>query len=195
MHPTDGFGYGASVPCPSASRVRWFCRALSLIVSFPAPTMAVAQYTVAMSQPRLEFTNYRLVAGADYKNPKVWSGPWLERSRFEAHELPQLRRVLQEWGIRGDDPFAIPCKDFQGMAEVPLERWDAVDPSGVPLYSVWTYMVDSGMIWRYGTAEIVGQIIQFGGELEDPELAAALEAARTTAREADPKAPLPPTFV
>jgi len=90
-------------------------------------------------QPRLSFTNYRLVPGADYKDAKVWAGPWLERSQFAEHELPQLRRVFEEWGIRGSDPFTIPCDDFQGMAEVPLERWDVLNEAGVPHYSVWTY--------------------------------------------------------
>lgn len=148
-----------------------------------------------MPQPRLSFTNYRLVPGADYKDAEVWAGPWLERSQFAEHELPQLRRVLEEWGIRGSDAFTIPCDDFQGMAEVPLERWDVLDEAGVPHYSVWTYMVDSGMIWRYGTTEVVGQIIQFGGEFEDQELAEALEGARLAAQAANPESPLPPTFV
>jgi len=140
------------------------------------------------------FTNYREIPGANYKDPVIWGGPWLERSQFVEHELAQLQWVLREWGIRGDDPFAIPCGAFQGMAEVPLERWDVTTEDGTPVYSIWTYMVDSGAVWAYGTATLVGQIIQFGGEFEDEGLAAALEESRKAAREANPDMPLPDSF-
>jgi hypothetical protein len=141
------------------------------------------------------FTNHRSIPGANYKDPQVWARPWLERGQFAEHEVAQLRWVLKQWAIKGEDPFAIPCGNFHGMAEVPLDRWDVTDAAGVPVYSVWTYMVDSGVVFHHGTAEVVGEFVQFGGQFEDAALANELEASRLEAKRADPNALLPHSFV
>jgi hypothetical protein len=140
--------------------------------------------------PTYSFTNYRCIDGADYKKPAIWSAPWLKREQFTPEEVSQLEWILRQWGIKGNDPFAIPCDKFEGLAEVPLERWDVVDAAGVHVFSIWTY-TDSGTIFEYGTTTVVGQIIQGGAEFTSPDVGAALEASRRAAEKADPDAPLP----
>ncbi|WP_438013664.1 hypothetical protein WMF18_22295 [Sorangium sp. So ce315] len=141
---------------------------------------------------KYQLTDYRKIDGADYEDDRVWAGPWLKAEQFLDHEVAQLRVVLKEYGIEGDDPFAIPCDKFNGLAEVPLERW-TVTEGGEPVFDVWNY-TDSGTVFHHGGTDVVDVFVQFGGEFEDEALAAALEASRKAARAADPSASLPHSF-
>lgn len=42
------------------------------------------------------------------------------------------------------------------------ELWDAIDDEGAVRYEVWVYSVDNGAVFRGGTTELVGPIVQFG---------------------------------
>lgn len=59
-----------------------------------------------------------------------------------------------------------------------LARWDVLNGSA-HVYDAWFFMVDSGVIFRAGTTDIVCSVVQFDFQSDDPALASALsEAAR-----------------
>ncbi|WP_437849600.1 hypothetical protein [Sorangium sp. So ce363] len=35
---------------------------------------------------KYQFTSYRKIDGADYKDERVWAGPWLKAEQFAGHE-------------------------------------------------------------------------------------------------------------
>ncbi|WP_437739166.1 hypothetical protein WME73_26380 [Sorangium sp. So ce302] len=43
---------------------------------------------------KYQFTSSRKIDGADYKDERVWAGPWLKAEQFAGHEVAQLRAVL-----------------------------------------------------------------------------------------------------
>ncbi len=59
-----------------------------------------------------------------------------------------------------------------------LAHWDVLDGEA-RVYDAWFFMVDSGVIFRARTTEIVCTVMQFDFQSDDPALATALaEAAR-----------------
>ena len=57
-----------------------------------------------------------------------------------------------------------------------VDLWKVMDGAN-HVYDVWTYMGDSGTVFRAGTAESVAEIIQGGLECDDDVLGTALDEA------------------
>jgi hypothetical protein len=93
----------------------------------------------------------------------------------------QLRICGQRWD--GDDlpPEArrSPTDDVDEVANFYLQMlacWDVLE-GGVHAYDAWFYAVDSGLVFRAGTTEVVCSVVQFDFQSEDAGLATALAAA------------------
>lgn len=88
----------------------------------------------------------------------------------------------------GDDD---PRPDDAWIEESYLEVWE-FDVDGAHTFTLWHYHVDSGAIFHVQTAEVFGDVIQFGfggPGGEENEVAEALEAAFKKKRKAKPAAP------
>jgi hypothetical protein len=72
--------------------------------------------------------------------------------------------------------------DFEGADPIAarvlmtVDVWKVME-GGSHVYDVWTYMGDSGTVFRAGSAETVAEIIQGGLECSDETLASALDEA------------------
>ncbi len=62
-----------------------------------------------------------------------------------------------------------------------LARWDVLD-DGKHVYDAWFFAVDSGVIFRAGTTDVVCIVMQFDFQSADAALASALEAAALSAK-------------
>ena len=58
-----------------------------------------------------------------------------------------------------------------------VEVWRVNDEDGVHRYTLWLYQVDSGTMFDADTTNVVVEIIQFGFQSRDRELASALSDA------------------
>jgi hypothetical protein len=95
----------------------------------------------------------------------------------------QLQQSGQKWD--GQDLPAAQRLDDSGEEHSFLgfcDRWDVIDAAGTVVYEAWLYMVDSGTIFRAGTAETVAEVIQFGLECDDDELRVLLGAGMAKVR-------------
>jgi hypothetical protein len=87
----------------------------------------------------------------------------------------------------GDDD---PRPDDEWIENSYLELWE-FDVDGAHTYTLWHYHVDSGAIFHVHSAEVFGDVIQFGfggPGGEENEVAEALEAAFKKNRGATPEA-------
>jgi len=57
-----------------------------------------------------------------------------------------------------------------------LTRWDVLD-GDARAYDAWLYAVDSGVVFRAGTTDVVCIVVQFDFQSDDAPLAEALAAA------------------
>ncbi|MFN0246698.1 MAG: hypothetical protein ACKV2T_07300 [Kofleriaceae bacterium] len=73
-----------------------------------------------------------------------------------------------------DDDFA--ADPLPARVLMSVDHWKVVDGS-THAYDVWTYMGDSGVVFRAGAAQPVAEIIQGGLECDDDALGAALDQA------------------
>jgi hypothetical protein len=132
----------------------------------------------------LRFVLRLAVAGIDYRDPVARARPWLGAAakQLSPRERRQLwacvfarQRPLAEV-LAGDyDYFA---RSFCQMAEVPLEWWYVFERGAKqPLYELFLFAADGGVLVKAGTARIVGRLIQFGWH-GDAALGAQLGAAR-----------------
>jgi hypothetical protein len=100
---------------------------------------------------------------------------------------PIHRDQLRQSGLRwdGQDRPAAERLDDSGDEHSFLgfcERWDVVDAADETVrYEAWFYMVDSGTIFRAGTADVVAEVIQFGLECDDEEARPLLGAGMVEA--------------
>jgi hypothetical protein len=81
--------------------------------------------------------------------------------------------------------------------ECPFEWWDAVDDRGKPLFTIWLYNADCGLVFTHGTTTDVAQAIQFGSAWElspewekDAALQKAFGDAHRAAAKKHPKSDL-----
>jgi len=78
-----------------------------------------------------------------------------------------------------DDDFAGDALASRVLMVVDL--WKVFD-GATHAYDLWEYMSDSGTVFRAGSTEVVGEIIQEGLECEDPSLIDALATAIADSR-------------
>lgn len=78
--------------------------------------------------------------------------------------------------------YQVHCKEFDELGTVPLETWDVFDDD-TAVYQLWLYAADGGVLYKDGTTEAVGGMVQ--GHLDpyelEPERLAELEVARAKA--------------
>ena len=101
---------------------------------------------------------------------------------LDAVARDQVRRCGEQWD--GDD---LPVEarlhptdtiDDANFYLQMLARWDVLD-GGRHAYDAWFFAVDSGVVFRARTTEVVCVVVQFDFQADDPALAAALgDAAR-----------------
>lgn len=148
----------------------------------------------------MEMTRRRYVEGVEPGK----SGAWLGDESFSELERSQLTEIATNWAPQLEGPEALElfltgdyaafAKTFDEMAGVPLEQWDVMD-GDEPVFHLWLYQVDAGVLYRGGTAEVVGIMIQNGFEFDEDfdedladELGDELEAARVRAVQATKEA-------
>jgi hypothetical protein len=59
-----------------------------------------------------------------------------------------------------------------------LARWDVVDDAGVHAYDAWFFAIDSGVVFRAGTTDVVCIVVQFDFQSET-DLTRGAVSART----------------
>ena len=80
----------------------------------------------------------------------------------------RLTKTAEEW-------IAIPDDDDDGLYG--LELWDVVDINNNVVYNIWTYNVDSGIIFNAKNNKEVGIFIQSYLQCEDKKLRVDLKLA------------------
>lgn len=125
---------------------------------------------------------------------------WFAGQTLTALDEEQMREIAGNWAARldpeeaftrfRDGDYATFAATFDEMAGVPLEQWDIHDGE-TPAFHLWLYQVDAGVLYRGGTAEVVGTMIQGFLDLSAPmprtllgELEQARQAAVQAAKEA-----------
>ena len=88
--------------------------------------------------------------------------------RWDGEDLPPEQRL-----------FAADTENETNFYTRELARWDVLDGSE-HVYDAWFFAVDSGVVFRAGTTDVVCVVVQFDFQSdEDAALAAALAEAAT----------------
>jgi hypothetical protein len=105
-----------------------------------------------------------------------------EPKQLSSLDAARLAVVRERYG--DDDPRP----DDEWIENSYLEVWE-LDVDAIHTYTLWHYNVDSGAIFHVHSAEVFGDVIQFGfggPGGEDDEIAEALEAAFKKQRKVPP---------
>ena len=103
------------------------------------------------------------------------------RDRQRVDELSPLERAqVRVCGERWDGQD-LPIEerlvlDADIAFQLVLARWDVME-GDMHAYDAWLFAVDSGVVFRPGTTEIVCEVFQFDFQSEDLALAEALASA------------------
>lgn len=90
--------------------------------------------------------------------------------RYDGEDLPPEQRL-----------FHTDVEIETNFYTMMLARWDVLD-DGKHVYDAWFFAVDSGVIFRAGTTEVVCIVMQFDFQSADAALAAALAEAAKRAK-------------